>query len=67
MTLPCSIYWAERAMSPLRGYEPMIVRGDFGFVYGFVVCCGNFAEIEQKRQKDYEAMSLSPKKLPIWC
>lgn len=65
------LYWAERAMSNLHGFTPMNVPlvSEVGRVHGYVVCYGNFDQVEQKRKSDYEKTSRDYKKFSslIWC
>lgn len=63
-----ALNWAERAMSPMRGFEPLEVRGQLGLVHGFVMCIGNFDAVEAKRMLDYAKTSAGRRSdAPIWC
>lgn len=59
---------AERNLSPMEGFEPMVVKDGIGYVHGFAVCIRNFEAVEEKRRADYAATSRDARyPLPIWC
>lgn len=64
-----TLYWAERGTHPSRGYTPVVKGADgFGRVHGFVVCIGNFDNVDAKRRSDYEFESVkNGRNSLIWC
>lgn len=61
-----TLYWAERAMFPEWGYEPVDAHGR---VYGYVECLPEVREkVCAKRRADYIEKSMADCEcLPIWC
>lgn len=60
-----SLYWAERAMSPRREYEPVAKDGT---VFGYVCCRPEEVEkVCKKRLLDHLEQSNKKRKHPIWC
>ena len=63
-----TMYWAERAVSPMHGFVPMKIvdyRDKDGTTYrvgtvsGFAVCVGNFEAVEKMRRERYNSESLA--------
>lgn len=66
--VPATLWRAERAMSPMRGFTPMEVRDGMGFTHGFLCCVGNVEAVEAKRKSDHAKVSTDRRwPMPIWC
>ena len=63
-----TMYWAERAVSPMHGFVPMVIVDHrdkdgnayrVGTVSGYAVCVGNFEAVEKMRRERYKSESMA--------